>query len=70
MWLSPTYLPYAGRRFILDASDLGPGWCPPLEMERAGITFRSGEEVRNWENELTGWRWWSRRGDVLFVAND
>ena len=68
--LSPTYLPYDGRRVRLTASDLGPGWIPPLEFKHDGITFRRGEVVRGWENELTGWRWWSDHGDVLFVDND
>ncbi len=68
--LSPTYLPYDGLRVSLDASDLGPGWRPPLEMEHSGRTFRRGEVVRDREGELTGWRWWSDHGDVLFVAND
>jgi hypothetical protein len=52
------------------ASDLGPGWIPPLEFKHDGVIFRRGEVVRGWENELTGWRWWSDHGDVLFVDND
>ena len=70
MTLSPTYLPYDGLRVRLEASTLGPGWRPPLEMEYLGRTFRRGEVVRDGEGELMGWRWWGDHGEVLFVDND
>ena len=60
----------AGRRTIISATSLPPDWVPVIELTHEEITYRFGETTRDFDGVITGWRYHSARGDILFVSYD